>query len=223
MLASPNADLEPLILPHSSSPSRDIAQRVEFCGGIGVGKSTIARYLASQLGFQLIEESYDTVPFWSLHQQFSGFEFPKNIGFLIVHLEKILSTLDGEEVGKIVCDFSFTQILAYAEISGSVNEKRAFREIHQMLTARIGEPWLTVHLTCPIETQIERIKRRVRIGETVPGSAFLKRLNGQIEDELSHLNGNVIAIQLERESSVDKISRKIQKEIAKSQDFAPPS
>lgn len=146
-----------------------------------------------------------------------------HIGFLIVHLEKVLTTLDGEAVEKMVCDFSFTQILAYAEISGSVNEKRAFREIHQMLTARIGEPWLTVHLTCPVETQIERIKRRARIGETVPGSAFLKRLNGQIENELSHLNGNVIAIQLERESSVDEISRKIQKEIAKSQDFAPPS
>jgi deoxyadenosine/deoxycytidine kinase len=64
--------------------------RLEIVGGIGAGKTTLARVLAGAWGTQVVQEDVLDVPFFSKFYaapQVYGFE--KNISFLLSHADLI--------------------------------------------------------------------------------------------------------------------------------------
>jgi deoxyguanosine kinase len=164
--------------------------RIEFCGGIGTGKSTVARLLAAHCGFPFVEEHYDEVPFWKdYYRDPPAFAFEKNISFLLFHNNAIRAVSEQMEAMPIICDFAMFQDLSYAALAGNEDDYFVTVAVHDQLITRLGRPDLLIHVRCCPDVQLERIRRRGREPERSITKAYLEDLSRHIETELArHLS-----------------------------------
>ncbi len=164
--------------------------RLEIVGGIGAGKTTLARVLAEAWGSQVVHEDVLDVPFFSKFYaapQIYGFE--KNISFLLSHADLIRDAEDRNE-GLIVCDFALFQDLSYTDIGCSPADADAVEAVYRRLVDRVGHPALVVHLRCTPDTQLRRIVSRGRSQETGIARTYLVDLCAAIDRRLEQLRSD---------------------------------
>jgi len=161
--------------------------RLEIVGGIGAGKTTLARVLAEAWSSHVVHEDVLNVPFFSKFYaapQVYGFE--KNISFLLSHADLIRDAAGkGEDL--IVCDFALFQDLSYSDIGCSPADADAIEAVYHRLIDRVGYPTLVVHLRCTPDTQLQRIALRGRSQETGIERAYLVDLCAAIDRRLEQL------------------------------------
>jgi deoxyadenosine/deoxycytidine kinase len=161
--------------------------RLEIVGGIGAGKTTLARVLAEAWGSHVVHEDVLNVPFFSKFYaapQIYGFE--KNVSFLLSHADLIRDAA-GKNEGLIVCDFALFQDLSYTDIGCSPADAVAVESVYRRLVDRVGHPALVVHLRCTPDTQLRRIALRGRSQEAGVGRAYLVDLCAAIDRRLEQL------------------------------------
>ena len=149
--------------------------RIEICGGIASGKTTLCNVIAGA-GYKSILENFHDNPFWSsFYRNQNFYAFETEVTFLLQHYSEIKAgTLDFAE---IVCDFSFLQDRAYAETNLRESQLEAFRAIYLQVLSEIPQPALIVHLKCSAEEELRRIRRRARPEEENIHSDYLEMLN----------------------------------------------
>ncbi|HEX8191679.1 MAG TPA: deoxynucleoside kinase [Allosphingosinicella sp.] len=175
--------------------------RLEFCGGIGSGKSTVARLLAAHYALPFVEEHYQEVPFWKeFYQDPESFNFEKNISFLLFHSNAVRAVTSSNRRRLPVCDFALFQDLAYAAMSGKSADYLATVAVHARLAERLGPPALIIRVTCPIETQLERIAMRGREPERAITAHYLEDLDEAITSELAIHHADVPLIEVDTAS-----------------------
>ncbi len=158
------------------------AHRIEISGGIGAGKTTLARALATARPCRLVEEEVRTVPFFQKFYAAPGtYGFEKNVSFVLSHADR--ARADGE--GATVCDYALFQDLAYTDIVCPPADVRAVEAVAERMTARIGRPALLVHLACAPRTQLSRIGKRGRPEETGIGVDYLTSLCAALDRRLA--------------------------------------
>jgi deoxyguanosine kinase len=161
--------------------------RLEIAGGIGAGKTTLARVLAGSLDSSPVHENVLDVPFFSkFYAAPQTYGFEKNISFLLSHADLIRESVRGNG-GVAVCDFALFQDLSYTDVGCSPADARAVEGIYHRLIDRIGHPSLVVHLRCTPDTQLWRIALRGRSQEAGIERAYLVELCAAIERRLEHL------------------------------------
>ena len=161
--------------------------RLEIVGGIGAGKTTLARVLAEAWSSQVVHEDVLNVPFFSKFYaapQVYGFE--KNISFLLSHADLIRDAA-GRSEDLIICDFALFQDLSYTDIGCSPADADAVEAVYRRLVDRVGHPSLVVHLRCTPDTQLQRIALRGRSQETGIERAYLVDLCAAIDRRLEQL------------------------------------
>jgi len=161
--------------------------RVEIVGGIGAGKTTLARVLAAAWGTQVVHEDVLNVPFFSKFYaapQIYGFE--KNISFLLSHADLIRDAMS-REGGVVVCDYALFQDLSYTDIGCSPADSKAVEAVYRRLVDRVGHPTFVVHLRCTPDTQLQRIALRGRSQEAGVERAYLVDLCAAIDQRLEQL------------------------------------
>ncbi len=152
--------------------------RIEFCGGIGCGKTTLAQRLAGALSFQLIRENYNDVPYWKdFCRDYVTYEFEKNVGFLLAYGNLLRSARSGDRI----FDFSFAQALAFVTISNDRKAEYPLRTIVDHLLDREGRPDIIIRVTCEGTEQIKRIKCRGRDTEKGIDVAYLEKLDAGLD------------------------------------------
>jgi deoxyguanosine kinase len=158
-------------------------RRIEFCGSIGAGKSTVARLLSGHLNAVYVAERYRQIPFWEeFYQEPAEYAFEKNLCFLMFHSDFIRR---GERScdSLLVCDFSLFQDLSYARINGDAGSYDATVAVYDELVAKRGEPDLIINVTCPIAQQLARIRFRGREAEVGLTAEYIEALNQAIGEE----------------------------------------
>jgi deoxyadenosine/deoxycytidine kinase len=163
-------------------------QRIEICGGIASGKTSLARSLTHDGTGRLVEERFRDVPFW---EKFCDapevYAFDKNVSFLLFHADSIRDIMLADDQRPIICDFAMFQDLAYASLGMASADLQIIRPIYDKLIERIGFPSLIVRLKCSVETQLERIRRRGRPQERTIEESYLFELSDKIEEDLAKL------------------------------------
>jgi deoxyadenosine/deoxycytidine kinase len=164
--------------------------RIEICGGIATGKTTLAEQIAAAGKITLVREVFEEVPFWKkFYENPVVYEFSKNISFLLFHAD-CLRTASASPNGA-VCDFAFLQDMSYAAISPRrQQELPILRAIHGHLAKSIAPPSAIVHLYCSTQTQLQRIRGRGRQPEQSIGARYLEDLNGALENDLRTLKAS---------------------------------
>jgi deoxyadenosine/deoxycytidine kinase len=157
--------------------------RIEICGGIAAGKSTLAARIAEAGHFRLIKESYRSIPFWKkFYTDTKGYALEKNISFLLAHADAIPESSD-PNADPVVCDYAMFQDMAYAEL-GPREDLATLRPLYARLIRRLPPPTIIINLSCSTKTQIDRILRRGRSAEQAIPESYLLDLRARIDKAL---------------------------------------
>lgn len=161
--------------------------RIEICGGIASGKTTLAS-LIENLSIEAIFENFQINPFWQVfYQNPQKYAFETEITFLLQHYHQIKSKYPLSS--NIVCDYSLILDLAYAKITLKKSQLLTFLSVFQEVKQELGFPSLLIYLQCSADAELERIRQRGRAIEQTINISFLAQLNQSIQEciqEISH-------------------------------------
>lgn len=163
-------------------PKGKSIKRIEICGGIASGKTTLAHLLADGTDYGLVLENFRANPFWSrFYQKPELFMVEKNICFLAQHTGEIKSHISQE---LLVCDYAVFQDVAYASLCKENGHLDVMRKLFDYLYTPLQAPTLVVYLVCGSSVQLERIRARARAEEQAITLEYLDSLNQTISDFL---------------------------------------
>ncbi len=161
--------------------------RIEICGGIATGKTSLARHLAEHSSLRLVLERYHEVPFWAkFFSDPTRYALGKNVSFLLFHADAI-EDHRGANTPHIVCDFAMFQDVAYASVSSKKDDLPIIEALYHRLTERTGLPSAIVRLKCDPATQLTRIAQRARKSEGDVSKRYLIKLHKKIDERLEEL------------------------------------
>jgi deoxyadenosine/deoxycytidine kinase len=162
--------------------------RIEICGGIAAGKTTLARLLAGSSSV-CVEEQFRDNPFWArFYADPDTWVEEKNFCFLVQHTAGIKAAAAATLV---VCDYAVFQDLAYASLANKDGHAAMMCALHDHLYAALPAPTLVVHLNCAPSVQLQRIRARGRSEEAGITVEYLATLNRAIESMLERIDVSV--------------------------------
>lgn len=154
------------------------SRRIEICGGVASGKTTLCRLLENG-GLRATYENFKQNPFWSLfYTNPKIYAFETEVTFLLQHYCEIKTA--SVDAGNMACDFALLQDRAYAEINLAAGRLDAFLAVYKQVLDELPAPSLIVHLVCSAEEELARIRRRARREESAVETGYLDSLNRSI-------------------------------------------
>lgn len=160
-----------------------MAERIEICGGIASGKTTLARLLAEDGHCALVLEDFRKNPFWErFYQRPDLFTHEKNVCFLAQHAGEIKACT---EASLSICDYAVVQDLAYASLTTSPVHSSVMTTLYEHLYAALLPPTLIIHLRCNETVQLARIRARGRREEDPITVSYLASLNVALDNVLA--------------------------------------
>lgn len=169
--------------------------RIEICGGIASGKTTLANSLG-KLGFDVANEKLGSTSF--LDEFYSNpelFTFETEISFLIQHSVEIKKHLNSQN---LVCDYSFEQDFAYAVNNMKALELQTFKNVFDEIKRQLSEPDLIIRLECSTETKQERIRLRGRENEQMIKNEYLENMESLITKRIASISNPILCIDTEK-------------------------
>ena len=167
--------------------------RIEICGNIASGKTTLAQQFC-KTNYLPTFENFQSNPFYeAFYLDPIANAFETELTFLLQHYHSI-KIAGGKNF--LVCDFSLLQDQAYADVNLTGNRHHIFSDVVQEIQLELGRPRTIVHLTCPEDLLLERIRARNREAETSITIDYLKALAGALSARVKSVSSqtNVISI-----------------------------
>ena len=136
-------------------------------GGIGVGKTTLARMLREHFGAGLLLEAFEENPFLSdFYKARAQYAFQTQMFFLLSRyrqqrqeVPRLLSQ------GPLISDYLFDKDRLFARLNLEGDEWEMYRQIAQVLGERVPTPDLIVYLQADTDVLMARIAQRDRTFE----------------------------------------------------------
>lgn len=169
--------------------------RVEICGGIAAGKTTLARLLAGS-GVPAGFEDFRRNPFWeAFYLDPTGTAFETELTFCLQHYHQIKDL--GRKRELFVCDYSLLLDLAYARLTLSARRLPLFECVFDEVWHEIGAPRVVVHLRCDASTELERVRKRGRKVEVQITGQYLEELNITLDSVVQHYASELRIIEID--------------------------
>ena len=134
--------------------------RIEICGGIASGKTTLARIMEKE-GFCAVYERYQNNPFLREFYNNKGVacSFETEMVFTLLHYKMLRAMSENKQ---LVSDYSLLQDLAYGKANLKKEEFAVFYQMYQYLMQQIALPRMIIYLKCRTKVLAERIADRAR-------------------------------------------------------------
>jgi deoxyguanosine kinase len=147
-------------------------------GPIGVGKSSLARKLATHLGAELMLEKPEENPFLErFYADGWRYAFQTQMFFLFQRVEQYRELCQPEMFSRVVVsDFLFAKDAIFARLTLSDDEYRLYSQMYQHLAPQIPEPDLVIWLQAEPETLKARINKRALAMEQSIDADYLRRI-----------------------------------------------
>jgi Deoxynucleoside kinases len=158
-------------------------------GVIGVGKTTLARFVHSAFSADLLLEVFEENPFLSdFYSDRSRYAFQTQIFFLLSRYQQqhrvIPDTLAAGRM--IISDYTFEKDALFAGINLVGDELAMYHRVHAALAEKIPQPDLVVYLRASTETLMQRIAHRDRPYERGMDRDYIDELNQAYEAFFAH-------------------------------------
>ncbi len=155
---------------------------VAVSGNIGVGKTSLVRYLTERYGFQpafepfgdnpYLDDFYEDMPRWAFHSQ---------IWFLSrkYRLHQDIENRSGIWVQDRTIYEDAEIFATYLHQSRRIKKRDylTYRELYDSMKQSLRPPDLMIHLACNVRTIRRRIKQRGRPSEQSIPVTYLRKLN----------------------------------------------
>ena len=147
-------------------------------GGIGVGKTTLARLLQPFLEAELLLEEFEENPFLaSFYRDRERYAFQTQLFFLLSRYRQQRQTVPDALGGSaLVSDYSFAKDSLFAHLNLSGDELDMYERVHTILAENLVEPDLVVYLRADTDVLLQRIAIRDRSYERDMDREYMNRL-----------------------------------------------
>jgi deoxyguanosine kinase len=148
-------------------------------GPIGVGKTTLAKKLASSFNYQtLLEEPGDNPFLEKFYQNDKQAALATQLFFLFQRAQKIQDMRQADIFEPVrVSDFLIEKDPLFARINLDSNEFQLYEKVYQQLIIDAPRPDLVVYLQASTDVLLSRIQNRGISYEQSMGRKYLERLN----------------------------------------------
>ena len=148
-------------------------------GPIGVGKTTLARRLASHYGSDLILEGSDENPFLpKFYENPKGAALAAQLFFLFQRIEQIKSLSQGDMFNPVrVADFLLEKDRLFAGLTLTDDELKLYDQVYSSIAIQAPVPDLVIYLQAPVEILFQRIKKRGINHEQGMDPEYLERIS----------------------------------------------
>ena len=154
------------------------ARHVVVEGPIGVGKTSLARRLASHLEAQTLLEQPELNPFLTrFYQDQARYALPTQLFFLFQRMDQLRELAQPDFFGRrVVVDYLLEKDPIFAQLTLSDDEYDLYRQIYERVSPQAPTPDLVIYLQAKPETLIARVRKRGIDMERKISDAYLTQL-----------------------------------------------
>ncbi len=148
-------------------------------GPIGVGKTTLARRLASSLGAGMLLEQPAENPFLErFYRAPEQYALQTQLFFLFQRVRQLKALRQGDLFTPVhVADFMLAKDPMFARITLEEDELYLYEQVYAQLALEVPQPDLVIFLQAPTETLISRIRSRGILFERNMERDYLEQLS----------------------------------------------
>jgi deoxyguanosine kinase len=157
-------------------------------GPIGVGKTSLARYLADELDARLVLEVVEENPFLAgFYQDRKAFAFQAQVFFLLSRFRQHMALAqDALFQRDTVSDYLFEKDFLFASLNLAGAEWELYRQLFEQLEPRLPPPDLVIYLRAAPELLLKRIAKRGRAFERGIRADYLERVSAAYDAHFRH-------------------------------------
>ena len=144
-------------------------------GNIGVGKTTLAEFLAKHFKGSLLLEEFAENKFLKLFYQIKDYAFHSEMQFLLDRSLQ-MNTFFDQDHSIVFSDFHIEKSLVFSKMNLSKSNYCIVENIHQSLFKNFPKPEMLIFLDSDIEEISKNIKSRNRDFEKHIGTEYLENL-----------------------------------------------
>lgn len=148
-------------------------------GPIGAGKTTLARKLASTLGYETLLENAEDNPFLErFYRNRAQNALATQLYFLFQRTRQLDELRQADLFQPCrVADFLIAKDRLFAELNLDEQEYALYERVYERLVFSAPLPDLVIYLQAPVDVLMERVQRRGIAFEQLIERAYLERLN----------------------------------------------
>lgn len=157
-------------------------------GPIGVGKTSLTRYLADAIGarrvLEVVEENPFLAPFYRDPERHA---FSVQTFFLLSRFRQSQEQNQGSLFARhMVADYLFDKDWIFASLNLRGDEWELYQELYRTLKPKLTPPDLVVYLRADVDVLLTRIAKRARDFERDMEADYLRRLNEAYDAWFAH-------------------------------------
>lgn len=162
-------------------------------GNIGVGKTTLAKFLANHFNGSLLLEEFAENKFLKLFYQTKDYAFHSEMQFLLDRSLQ-MNTFFDQNHPIVFSDFHIEKCLVFSKMNLSKSNYSIVEKVHKSLFKNFSKPDVLIFLDSDIEHILKNIKARNRDFEKDLGIEYLENLIQNYNFWLDKLKVPVIKI-----------------------------
>ncbi len=157
-------------------------------GPVGVGKTTLVNRLAERLRARTVLEIFEENPFLAnFYKDRSRYAFQTEMFFLLSRYRQQEEFAQADLFSRLsISDYLFVKCRLFASLTLSDHELTLYDRMYSILSAQIPVPDIVIHLHAPLDTLLERIKKRGRSYEVDMDPVYIDRLRRMYHNYFSH-------------------------------------
>jgi deoxyguanosine kinase len=188
----------------------DKPQLVSVAGNIGVGKTTLAKKLASRFGCEVLLEPYDENPFMpDVYAGKKELALDSQLYFLTSRAEQL--DPNRLETGQLcISDYVFDKEMIYARHLLDAQQFALYEKIYPPFASQVTTPALVIYMHDPAQNCLERIHSRNRPYEQQIQLSFLQQLDSDYDQLFKQWKScPVIRITTSQSTDTDSLANQI--------------
>lgn len=148
-------------------------------GNIGAGKTTLVNMISERFNAKKVLEEFADNPFLpKFYKDPNRYSFPLELSFLAARYNQLKKELASQDLFKsfTIADYYFMKSLIFSKNTLIEDEFHLYRQLFNIIYNQLPKPDLYVYLHVPVNSLLQKIKKRGRSYESDISADYLLKI-----------------------------------------------